>query len=95
LRLRRGFFEEEKGFGIKRTLSVDSEISMTAPKYRGKFLGGIYLHSICKRKSRATQTPENLYEKPAERKNHGEKREIPLIRKITRSSQHSITDSIP
>ena len=37
---------------------------------RGKFLGRIYLHSICKRKSGAIQKLENLREKPAKIKNH-------------------------
>ena len=32
-------FEEEKGFGIGITLSVNSKISMKALKFRDKFLG--------------------------------------------------------
>ena len=35
---------------------------MKALKFRGKFSGRIYLHSICKRESRTMQTLENLRE---------------------------------
>ena len=56
-------------------MSTDSEISMKVPKYRDKFLRGIYLHSICKRKNETMQTSENLREKSAEGKNHNAKRE--------------------
>jgi len=62
-------------------LSIDSELSTKASKCKDKFLGGIYLHSICKRKSRAMQTLENLHEKSSEGKTTVERereREIPL-----------------
>jgi len=42
---------------------------------RGKFLGGIYLHPICKRENEAMKTQENLREKSVEEKNHGAKKE--------------------
>ena len=50
------------------------------PKCRGKFFGGIYQHSICKRKNEVTQTLDNLREKSTEGKNYSAKneRDIPL-----------------
>jgi len=67
---------------------------MKVLKYRGKFLGGIYLHSICKRESRAMHTPKNLLEKPAKEKNHDAERFSTKSKGITRSSQHYVTDLI-
>ena len=43
---------------------MDSEISIKAPKCRDKFLGRIYLYSICEQESGVMQTPGNLSEKP-------------------------------
>ena len=74
-------------------MSIDSEILMKAPKCRDKFFRRIYLHSICKQENKATQIPE-IYVKNPQREKTMVTREIPLIREITMSFQHSIIDLI-
>jgi len=73
----------EEGLRMDKTLNIDLEISMNAPKCRGKFLGRIYLYSFCKRENKAiANTREFIVKNPQRGKPRRKKRDSTNLKRL-------------